>query len=610
MRILYDSKNIIHKSPFGCLKKGEKCSMYIHIPCDCEAESVSVCLETDEGTYRKFEFEKTDTKYQYDIFSSSFEIDECGLYFYFFEINARRSSFKLFKYGESDTNIEEGERWQLSCIPDDFTTPDSFKGRVMYQIFPDRFCQYGDCDLTGKLEPYYVHQNKSEQPFYQSNDKGEILNNDFYGGNLRGITHKLDYLEELGVEIIYLNPIFYAYSNHRYDTCDYKKIDPMLGTEDDFRTLCVEAHKRSMLVLLDGVFSHTGCDSIYFDKYNRFGTGVYHNPNSDYRDWYNFEHYPDKYDTWWGIETLPCTNEMCDSYIKYIITDNDSVVRHWIRAGADGFRLDVADELPDEFIKLLRDTVKQENPEAMVLGEVWEDASNKTAYSIRRKYFSDAELDSVMNYPFRNAIVALSKNEMSVEKFRSEIMTIVENYPHEVLHCLMNMLSTHDTERILTNLTGADMNLSRGDKAKYIFSDGERELAKSRLKIAVMLQFFLPGNPCIYYGDEIGMEGFGDPFNRGFFEWNNTQNEISDLYKTMAKIKSTVPALRDGNIQFVKAESGILIMKRSCESGHITAVVNVSGNTVKTHAVSYLATHNCTCLDNSVYVQKGGFALY
>ena len=610
MRILFDSKSLKFKKPFGCLKQNEECMLNIHIPDSCNTQSVHVHITRDDGYEANFPLSQTQKYDCYTIYGGTFSLSECGLYFYRFDITTDTSSFKLMKYGDNDTNIEDGTLWQVSCLPENYSTPDDFKGRVIYQIFPDRFNKYGECDLSGKLEPYYIHSSTAEMPAYLPNSDGKILNNDFYGGNLKGIERKLPYLKNLGVGIIYLNPVFKAYSNHRYDTCDYMSIDPMLGTEQDFREFCSEAHKNGIKIILDGVFSHTGCDSIYFDKYKRFGTGAYSNPESRYKDWYNFESYPDKYESWWGIDTLPCINEMNEDYIRYIITDEDSVIRHWLRAGADGFRLDVADELPDEFIKLLHDTVKSEKPDAIVLGEVWEDASNKIAYSIRRKYFVNSELDSVMNYPFRNAIILLLKGIITTENFAAEIMTIVENYPAEVLHCLMNSLSTHDTERIITNLTGADMGITREDKAKYVFSDEERRTALSRLKAAVFLQFFLPGCPCIYYGDEIGMEGFNDPFNRAYFNPEKINREVNELYRCMTALKNSSDALKYGDMNFITKNDGVLLMERNFKEKSITAAVNLSQEAVRVSSKKVLVSHNVTNLGDIVYVQNGGFVLY
>ena len=572
-------------------------------------ESVSVVFEGENRGNSIKDMHKSSSKDGYDIWTAVFSLEKCDLYFYYFHIQTAQSSFDLYKEGECDTNIGMGEKWQLTCYGENYTTPDDFKGKVMYQIFPDRFAIGDAVDLSGKLEPYWIHSDTSDLPEWCPDEKGEILNNDFFGGNLRGISQKLDYIKDLGVSVIYLNPVFKAFSNHRYDTCDYKQIDPMLGNEEDFMHLCDKAHKLGIKIILDGVFSHTGSNSIYFDKNNIFGNGAYSNSQSPYKSWYKFSQYPCAYESWWGIDTLPCVDELNEDYINYIITDKDSVVRHWMRLGADGFRLDVADELPDEFIKLLHDTVKEENKDALVIGEVWEDASNKIAYDVRRRYFSDSELDSVMNYPFMNGIIALTMGNMTPADFASLIMTIAENYPRPVLHCLMNSLSTHDTARIATVLSGTNTGISRDMAAQTHLTDEEKAISAQRLKTAVMLQFVLPGTPCIYYGDEIGTEGFCDPFNRGFFDWSRANSSLKEYFKYMAKLKNTFTQLQTGSVNAYEKDN-VLFVERIDKNGKITAAVNCGNTEYFIENKKILLTHNSTSAGNNVYVYKGGFAVF
>ncbi len=364
MRILYNSKLTTHKEPFGTLIPGQKCKLSIHIPSSVQATTV-VCRMTCDGlpelvvpmTLRM-------KKGPYEIFSGEFSFKHTGLYFYHFQITGKTGSFRLYKQGD-DTNMEAGDLWQVSCIPGDFTTPDWAKGAIIYQIFPDRFYKSGRVELKGKLEPYTIHGDWYEEVSWQPTPEGKVLNNDFYGGNFRGIQEKLDYIAGLGATILYLNPISKSFSSHRYDTGDYMTPDPMLGTEADFTALCNAAHARGMKVILDGVFSHTGSDSLYFNKEGRFpGVGAYQSPDSPYHDWYTFYQYPNSYNSWWNFETLPTVNKMTPSFVEYIITGKDSVVEHWLKAGCDGFRLDVADELPDAFIKLLKDKIRSIKPDA------------------------------------------------------------------------------------------------------------------------------------------------------------------------------------------------------------------------------------------------------
>ncbi len=609
MRILFDSKKSEYKKPFGALRQGEECVLNLKVPTSCLAKKVTIKLFSDEsGEETLVSMNKLSESDGYDTFTGSFSLDATGLYFYYFYLECMESSFSLYKFGFNDTNIEEGEKWQITCYEKDFEVPKVFCGKVMYQIFPDRFAVSGSDNTFGKMEPYFIHENREDVPCFMPDANGKILNCDFYGGNLKGIEEKLDYLKELGVSIIYLNPIFKAYSNHRYDTCDYKTLDPMLGSDEDFISLCQRAHVKGIKIILDGVFSHTGSRSIYFDKNHEFGTGVCSNNDSPYKDWFTFKNFPHEYDTWWGIETLPCVNEMSEGFLDYIIRDEDSVIAHWLKMGADGFRLDVADELPDEFIRLLRMRVKECKKESFVLGEVWEDASNKISYGVRRKYFSNSELDSVMNYVFKDAIISFVKGETDKKHFENEIMTIVENYPRDAVNSLMNCLSTHDTERILTALSDADTSMSKYEKSAFKLMPKLKSKAFERLMIAVLLQFTLPGTASIYYGDEMAMEGFGDPFCRGFFTDKNKNNELFYLIKALAKLKNEYASLSVGDISFVDRD--VLAFERTFESEKVTIVINTEGASYECGSRNILLSHNVSKIGDKTFINQMGFMVY
>ena len=519
-----------------------------------------------------FTLELTDG--DYEVYSTQFSLFACDLYFYYFNITTQDGTFDLFKQGD-DTNIAAGDLWQLTCYDKNYDTPSCFKGRVMYQIFPDRFAKSGDVNPNGKLMPYELHNDMNDTPVYLPNDNGQITNSDFFGGNLMGIIKKLPYIKDMGVGIIYLNPVFMAYSNHRYDTADYKKIDPLLGTEDDFKYLCDEAHKLDIKIILDGVFSHTGSNSIYFDKNHIFGNGAVSNPSSPYKEWFQFQDYPHTYTSWWGIDTLPCVDELNQSYMDYIIHSEDSVICHWLKLGADGFRLDVADELPDEFISAFHKKLKEVKPDALLLGEVWEDASNKISYSKRRKYFSNSELDSVMNYPFKEAILGFVTGKITGCDFANRIMTVVENYPRPVLDCLMNLLSTHDTPRIITVLSGKGEGMSKTQKANFKLCGEELERALTLAKVSALLEFTLPGNPSIYYGDEIGMEGFEDPLNRCFFQWENQNETLKSFYKKLASLKNENNAIKCGDIRFIDIGDRLIKFVRQGQNETIYVAVSI-----------------------------------
>ncbi len=474
--------------------------------------------------------------------------------------------------------MEAGDLWQISCVPADFHTPDWAKGAIIYQIFPDRFYKSGEVDLTGKLGPYTIHKNWYEDVDWKPTPEGLVLNNDFYGGNFKGITEKMDYIASLGTTILYLNPISKSFSSHRYDTGDYKTPDPMLGTEEDFAAMCRAAHDRGIKVILDGVYSHTGSNSLYFNREGAFpGKGAFQSQESPYSSWYTFYQWPYNYHSWWNFDTLPTVNKMDSAFIEYIITGEDSVIAHWLKLGADGFRLDVADELPDEFLKLLYDRVKELNPNAMVLGEVWEDASNKTAYDKRRKYFTGAELDSVMNYPFRTAIINFMRGWDSGRGFRDTVMSIVENYPREVWQSNMNLLGTHDTPRILTALVD-DFDGPREEKAKRRLSRNNMEVARDRLLMASFLQYTLPGSPSLYYGDEALMEGYKDPFNRRTYPWGREDWEMLDHFKRLGRLRRDSEVLRLGDIRFFEAGDKHLGYTRSYNGKTLKVYANRSGD--------------------------------
>ena len=566
MRILYDSKLPQYKTPFGTLTPGQVCTVHIHIPCAVGTTAVTLLLKYEDGKTgaQDIPLEKQSVKGAYEVWGGDFSIPHTGLYFYYFYIRKPDGGFRLFKQGD-DTNMEDGSLWQVSCVPADFHTPDWAKGATIYQIFPDRFYKAGNCDPTGKLTPYTLHRTWGEEVEWKPTADGKVLNNDFYGGNFKGITEKLDYIASLGVNLIYLNPISKSFSSHRYDTGDYKTPDPLLGTEEDFAELCRQAHSRGIRVILDGVYSHTGSNSPYFNREGQFDSvGAYNSTESPYYSWYTFYNWPDSYNSWWNFDTLPTVNKMDPAFINYIIEDEDSVVAHWLRLGADGFRLDVADELPDEFIGLLRRRIKGIKPDALLLGEVWEDASTKIAYGRRRSYFTAGELDSVMNYPFRTAIIDYVRGRDGGQGLKEAVMAIVENYPAEVVQCNMNLLGTHDTPRILTVLVD-DFNGTREEMSKRRLSRHQFDIAYDRLLMASFLQYTLPGSPSLYYGDEAGMEGGKDPFNRRTYPWGYENMEFVEHFKRLGRLRREHPAFRYGDIQFFQAGDRHVGFTRSYE---------------------------------------------
>ncbi len=602
MRILFDSQQLIHKDPFGTLSQGQDCRLNIHIPTSVGAVKTECLLELHDGSYTQVAvLEKASVQGAYDIFSGSFSMDRPGLYFYYFRIYKPEGSFRLFKQGH-DTNMEAGDRWQLTCTPADFVTPDWAKGAVIYQIFPDRFCKTGSVDLTGKIKPYTVHGCWEDEVHWQPDENGIVQNNDFFGGNFRGIAEKMDYIASFGTKIIYLNPISKSYSSHRYDTGDYKVPDPMLGTVEDFQAMCQAAHEKGIKVILDGVYSHTGSRSPYFEA-------ACASKDSPFYHWYTFHHYPDDYNAWWGFDTLPTVNKMAPSFLDYIIDSEDSVVAHWLKLGCDGFRLDVVDELPDAFVLRLKKRIRQIRPDALLIGEVWEDASNKVAYGIRRRYFADGVLDSCMNYPFRTAILNFLKGWDDGSRMKETVMTIAENYPPQVLSCNMNLLGTHDTPRILTALVD-DFSGSREDCARRRLSAEDLETALQRLFMASFLQFTLPGAPSVYYGDEAGMEGFADPFNRRTYPWGKENQSLLAHYRELGALRTGCDALRLGDIQFFQASHRKLGFTRRYRDQQVAVYINRGDSPWEIPAGKVLAERKLRSLaPNRLCIEPMGYCI-
>ncbi len=579
LRILYNSQDGMYKQPFGVLKPMELCAMTIAIPASCQTTQVELVLQWENGApFRRILFAPDHVELPYEYYRVEFSLQEPGLFFYYFYITTKTGGFRLFKYGE-DTNMEAGDLWQLSCVAQTHAVPEAFQGRVFYQVFPDRFYQEGQCDCTEKLQPYWVHNDPGEMPVFRPNEKGEVLNNDFYGGNLNGIRAKLPYLKELGVGAIYLNPIFMAFSSHRYDTADYKRIDPMLGTEADFAALCEEAHKLDIKIILDGVFSHTGSNSVYFDDQHIFGGGAVSDPASPYRKWYQFQKYPVQYTSWWGFRTLPCINKLEPAFMDFIFGGEDSVIAKWLRLGADGFRLDVADELPDEFLMQLRNSMRKMKADALLVGEVWEDASNKIAYNVRRRYFVDNQLDSVMNYPWRKAILDFARGADDGWGLRRSIMSLAENYPADVLNANLNLLSSHDVARAITFL----IDPTDGDREDLYrrmqnMTPEQLALGKKRYKLAAFLQFMLPGCPCVYYGDEAGMTGYRDPFNRQYYPWGKEDVALQAQIRSLARLRNGSDVLKRGTVRVICSGEGRIAFRRVLGDCAMTLWCNASSS--------------------------------
>ena len=569
---MFHSRNPIYRNPTGAVQAHTNIHFKLLVPREfrCSAARLMVGEEFTKQVKTLGLFWCGMNGEDHEWWECDFTPEQSGLYFYRFEIDTWRGTLGITSRFGGESGIDEfgapeGECWQLTVFESQYQIPDWLSGGIMYQIFPDRFYRSGTTKYNVPQDRY-LHQRWGSQPEWRPNHQGEITNSDYFGGDLEGIIQKLDYLQSLGITCIYLNPIFEAHSNHRYDTADYTKVDPLLGSKEDFKRLCKEANKRGMHIMLDGVFNHTGSDSIYFNRKGRYQTlGAYQSQESPYYDWYQFYQWPEQYACWWNFETLPNVNETNETYNAYI-NGTDGVIQTWLKAGADGWRLDVADELPDLFLDDITKAAKQVKPTSMILGEVWEDASNKMAYGQRRRYLLGKQLDSVMNYPFREAIIGFLTGKNPAEMMEL-IMTVLEHYPPSAIHLLLNHIGTHDTERILTVLGGEPLNgRDREWQSRTKLSQEQRSRGLALLKLASLMQYTLPGIPCVYYGDEAGMEGYRDPFNRGCFPWGHEDAELVNWYRSLGKIRHSCEVLKQGTLEPYYADDDCFVYVRSDEA--------------------------------------------
>lgn len=577
---------------FSAFAYSDQLKICVFIPREYEAQSLNIDLYYDDTmTHTAEPAKKVLSDEKFDIFEYSFDFgrmclpSDGGLFYYhfFFDSHGRkmyvsRNREDLLPQVITDENAVSS--YQLTVYCDNFRTPDDFKGGIMYQIFVDRFFK-GKREVSAREDAVINGNWYSDISEYPEYPGAFVKNNTFYGGTLWGVVEKLPYLKSLGVDFIYLNPIFEACSNHKYDTGDYNKVDEMFGGDEALDELISEAKKQGIGIILDGVFNHTGSDSIYFNKNGRYDTvGAYNSPDSEYADWYFFEKYPDEYKSWWGIEILPKLNGRNEKLREFICSEN-GVIRKYLKKGVFGWRLDVADELDEDLLCEIRKAAKKEG-DRIVIGEVWEDASNKVAYDRRRKYFRGNELDSVMNYPLRQAVIdyIMSGDAFGIARTATEIYM---HYPKCVSDTLMNFLGTHDTQRILSVLTGENLNdKTNKELSTYKAEHKNYAAAVQRLKVAYLIVATMPGVPCIYYGDEAGVEGGRDPFNRKPYPWGFENDELVDWYKKLGKIRKSENLFKEGYFRVKESKNSVFAYERFDENEKIIVVVNLGDTDYKT----------------------------
>ena len=567
-----------NKAPFGAIKINQDVRISVEADESYNLKNIKWIILKGDNKVGEVDLVRESKKYYQGEFN---EFNESGLYFYYFEVEVdiNGNNRKLF-YGKNynDGNVceysyENLNKYQIT-VHEDFEIPSWYKEGIMYNIFVDRF-NNGNRNKkpSNPKENSFIYANWSDTPMYIRDKNDEIIRWDFYGGNLKGIIEKLPYLSKMGVSIIYLNPIFESPSNHKYNTGDYKKIDPMFGDEEILKELIEKANTKGINIILDGVFSHTGADSKYFNKFGNYDeVGAFQSKDSKYSSWYTFNEFPDNYKCWWGVKDLPNVNELNKSYMNYIIYEEDSVINKWTSMGIKGWRLDVADELPTEFIKEFRKELKKNDSESILIGEVWEDASNKISYNERRSYLVGNQLDSVMGYPFRDNIVSFLKGNITSKELNNKFMTIKENYPKESFKANLNLISSHDVPRIKTELN----------------------YDEAMVKLAVAIQMTFEGVPYIYYGDEAGLCGGTDPDNRKTYPWKNEDENMIEFYKQSINTRKQYNVLINGDTEFIdtndddvfgyirfndKYEKMLILVNRSLENKNIS--IDIKENTLE-----------------------------
>lgn len=554
-RFYHNSRRLYYRSPFGAAPTDSQVVLRLDAAPEAAAAEVTVRLWLNGLGERLYPM-----TWDGASFVAAVPLPYIGcLAWYYFII---RQDQETWYYGNN--TAQRGGRgqlyrdappaYQITVYDKETKTPDWFKHAIVYQIFPDRFAK-GDqttAVLTGKRGAV-IHSAWDDAPAYWKDDvTRDILYYDFYGGNLAGIQEKFPYLQSLGVTVIYLNPIFESVTNHRYSTADYHRVDSFLGTNDEFAAFCKKAAAAGIRIILDGVFSHTGADSMYFNKFGHYDSvGAYQSKESPYYEWYRFTDYPTQYESWWGVMDLPNVEETTPSYMDFIIYQHDSVLKYWLAQGCSGWRLDVVDELPTPFLQAFYKTLKETNPDALLIGEVWEDASNKSSYGEQRQYLCGRDLDSAMNYALRKILVDFMVLHSDGAEMQDQLYQLLEHYPREHAYAMLNLIGSHDIARILTVLQ----------------EGGTTETALRRLQVLTAWQFTLPGAPAIYYGDEAGLTGGKDPDNRRTYPWGRENQNVLAWYRKIASLRRRRAALRTGRFIPLLAQGTVTAYVRSIEGG-------------------------------------------
>lgn len=598
LSLAHDSRSLADRSPFGAVVAGTTVQFALRAAKG--VDSVVLVLEKRrlEGNQDLLEYTEIQRLALVreaagdgaaERWVGSHEFAQTGIYGYTFEVKVGGASFL---YGNNNNSVywtrERGSngvgavidqpatkrsvrRYRMTVYAADYRVPEWAADALYYYIFPDRF-RNGDLrnDPRPGVDRFHdkdveFHTNWTDKPWRPGTGDGSdsVQNNDFFGGDIAGIIEKLDYIASTGANALYMTPVFTASSNHKYDTADYRNIDPHFGSNEDFSRLTAEAEKRGIRVIPDVSLNHTGSDSIYFDRFENYGgkgafAGGRINTDSPYADWYRFDTTqadPDKmFSGWVGVLDLPELNKASPGYRRFAYGDHDSVMKLWLDRGAAGWRMDVAPYVPDDFWREWRRAIKQHRPDAITIAETWFDAS---------KFFLGDSFDSTMNYIFRNAVLDYANGVKATDMYQS-LEYIRESYPTQSLHALMNLLSSHDVARSLHVLGYED-----GSDAAAI------ALAKQRLRLAWFFQMAYPGAPAVYYGDEVGVTGGNDPFNRASYPWADRGGKPDEAlftdFKRLVAMRKQHEVLRRGSLSApLHIDDHVLVLAR--QQGNALAI--------------------------------------
>ena len=542
-----------------------------------------VVESTTERTVRQLKHVKNDDGFVY--FKTEVILPTKALYHYYFSFEANHNFFYLKNKNKDNYNsITKNEMWKLSV---NFEVPEWAQGKIMYHIFVDRFNR-GSKKSLEQLPNRIIHNSWDEDVIIGPDNNGR-WNTDFYGGDLKGITEKLDYIFSLGATIIYLSPIVLSQSNHRYDTADYEEIDPFAGTKGDLEELCNKAHQLGIKIILDAVFNHTGNDSKYFNEYGNFEElGAYQSSESKYYSFYCKHTYNNQayFDYWWGMKNLPVCDDASKTWQDYIYGIG-GIIDQWFDLGIDGLRLDVADELSDEFIEGIRNAVKRNKKDGFIIGEVW-----KNPMRMNRSYIESGKgMDSVMNYQLVNALMRYYKYADS--RYLSDVINeILTEYPNDTINSLMNFTSTHDITRAINIFGSGDFqyfgewawnlnNDNREWQQNFRLTLEEYNHAKKIYSAYIYTLAFFPGILSIFYGDEIGMEGMGNLANRRPYTWSKIDTDLLNLFQVIGKIRKRETSLEKASLELLDINDQYLTFKRAYNDEEYLALISRSDQNVK-----------------------------